>query len=63
MRHAILHHYELSPFGTAMRLALAHKGIPWKSVAASLVAPEPDLSALTGGYERIPVLQLGAALG
>lgn len=60
MADVILHHYELSPFGTAMRLALGLKGIPWKSVEAPLVSPKPDLSALTGGYERIPVLQIGA---
>lgn len=60
MREVILHHYELSPFGTAMRLALGLKGIPWKSVEAPMICPKPDLSALTGGYERIPVLQIGA---
>jgi glutathione S-transferase len=60
MAEVILHHYELSPFGTAMRLALGHKGLSWKSVEAPLVSPKPDLSALTGGYERIPVLQIGA---
>ncbi|PLW68039.1 glutathione S-transferase family protein [Pseudohalioglobus lutimaris] len=60
MPEVILHHYELSPFGTAMRLALGLKGISWKSVDAPLVSPKPDLSALTGGYERIPVLQVGA---
>ena len=60
MPEVILHHYETSPFGTAMRLALGLKGISWKSVEAPIVAPKPDLSALTGGYERIPVLQIGA---
>ena len=60
MSEVILHHYELSPFGTAMRLALGHKGLHWKSVEAPLISPKPDLSALTGGYERIPVLQIGA---
>jgi glutathione S-transferase len=60
MAEVILHHYELSPFGTAMRLALGHKGIAWKSVEVPLVCPKPDLSALTGGYERVPVLQIGA---
>jgi glutathione S-transferase len=60
MAEVILHHYELSPFGTAMRLALGHKGMSWKSVEAPMVSPKPDLSVLTGGYERIPVLQVGA---
>jgi glutathione S-transferase len=60
MAEVILHHYEVSPFGTAMRLALGHKGIAWKSVEVPLVCPKPDLSALSGGYERVPVLQIGA---
>lgn len=60
MSEVVLHHYEMSPFGTAMRLALGLKGMHWKSVEAPMVSPKPDLSALTGGYERIPVLQIGA---
>lgn len=60
MTEVILHHYETSPFGTAMRFALGLKGISWKSVEAPIICPKPDLSALTGGYERIPVLQIGA---
>lgn len=43
-----------------MRLALGLKGLPWKSVEQPDICPKPDLSALTGGYERIPVLQVGA---
>ncbi len=60
MTEVILHHYENSPFGHAMRLALGLKGIDWKSVQQPDIAPKPELSALTGGYERIPVLQIGA---
>ena len=60
MTEVILHHYENSPFGQAMRLALGLKGIDWKSVQQPDIAPKPELSALTGGYERIPVLQIGA---
>ena len=56
----VLHHYETSPFGTAIRQALGFKKLAWKSVIAPMVAPKPELSALTGGYERIPVLQIGA---
>ncbi|WP_275425821.1 glutathione S-transferase family protein [Parasphingorhabdus marina] len=55
-----MHHYENSPFGQAMRLALGLKGLSWKSVEQPDICPKPDLSALTGGYERIPVLQVGA---
>ncbi len=60
MTEVILHHYENSPFGQAMRLALGLKGIDWKSVQQPDIVPKPELSALTGGYERIPVLQIGA---
>ncbi len=60
MTEVILHHYENSPFGQAMRLALGLKGISWKSVQQPDIAPKSDLSALTGGYERIPVLQIGS---
>lgn len=60
MTEFILHHYENSPFGHAMRLALGLKGISWKSVQQPDIAPKPELSALTGGYERIPVLQVGS---
>ncbi|MEM8695845.1 MAG: glutathione S-transferase family protein [Pseudomonadota bacterium] len=60
MTEIVLHHYDNSPFGQIVRLCLAHKELSWKSVEAPLVAPKPDLSVLTGGYERIPVLQVGA---
>lgn len=60
MSEIVLHHYEMSPFGTVIRLALGLKGLSWKSVDAPVISPKPDLSALTGGYERIPVLQMGA---
>lgn len=60
MPHVILHHYDNSPFGQIIRLCLAHKRLAWKSVEAPVVTPKPDLSVLTGGYERIPVLQIGA---
>ncbi|MEP3224477.1 MAG: glutathione S-transferase family protein [Parasphingorhabdus sp.] len=60
MTQVILHHYSNSPFGQAMRLALGLKGISWKSVEQPDIAPKPELSALTGGYERIPVLQIGS---
>ncbi|WP_299326283.1 glutathione S-transferase family protein [Parasphingopyxis sp.] len=60
MPEIILHHYDNSPFGQIIRLCLAHKRLAWKSVEAPVVVPKPDLSVLTGGYERIPVLQIGA---
>ncbi len=61
MRHElILHHYDLSPYAEKIRLCLGRKGLAWRSVQAPMVMPKPDLVELTGGYRRVPVLQLGA---
>ncbi len=59
-RDLILHHYPDSPFAEKIRLVLGHKKLSWKSVVMPSVAPKPDLTALTGGYRRAPVLQVGA---
>ena len=56
----ILHHYASSPFAEKVRLALGLKRLPWASVEVSPMPPRPLLDALTGGYRRIPVLQVGA---
>lgn len=56
----ILHHYPMSPFAEKMRLVLGFKGLDWRSVTIPSVMPKPDLLALTGGYRRTPVLQVGA---
>jgi len=56
----ILHHYPTSPFAEKIRLILGFKGLAWKSVLMPPVMPKPDLVALTGGYRRAPVLQIGA---
>ncbi|MCA8881648.1 MAG: glutathione S-transferase family protein [Rhodobacteraceae bacterium] len=60
MTEIILHHYDLSPFSEKIRLALGYKGLAWRSVKVDPVPPRPLLSALTGGYRRLPVLQIGA---
>ncbi len=60
MNDLILHHYPESPFSEKVRLILGAKKLPWKSVEIPWVAPKPDLTALTGGYRRTPVLQVGA---
>ena len=60
MADIVLHHYEASPFSELVRLALGMKRLKWKSVIIPNVSPKPDLCALTGGYERTPVLQIGA---
>ncbi len=56
----ILHHYPTSPWAEVLRLALGLKGVEWESVTAPVIMPKPDLCELTGGYARIPVLQIGA---
>jgi glutathione S-transferase len=43
-----------------VRLALGYKKLAWRSVIIPPVAPKPDLTPLTGGYRRTPVLQIGA---
>ena len=53
------HHYSTSPFAEKMRAIFGYKGLEWKSVLQPQVMPKPDLVALTGGYRRIPVLQIG----
>jgi len=60
MTDLILHHYEMSPYAEKTRLALGLKGLPWRSVIAPMVMPKPDHVELTGGYRRVPVLQIGA---
>lgn len=56
----ILHHYPTSPFAEKIRRALAIKNLAWASVTQPVIMPKPDLAALTGGYRRIPVMQIGA---
>jgi len=60
MSELILHHYPTSPFAEKARLLLGFKGLSWRSVTISPVMPKPDLTALTGGYRKTPVLQIGA---
>src|SRR5947207_1085707 len=43
-----------------MRLIMGYKGLAWKSVQIPMVMPKPDLTCLTGGYRKTPVLQIGA---
>lgn len=60
MSNLIFHHYDLSPFSEKIRRLFAFKGLAWRGVQQPLVAPKPELTPLTGGYRRIPVLQIGA---
>ncbi|MCX7272592.1 MAG: glutathione S-transferase family protein [Burkholderiales bacterium] len=60
MNDIILHHYASSPFAEKIRLILGAEGLAWRSVEIPWIMPKPDLVALTGGYRRTPVLQIGA---
>jgi glutathione S-transferase len=60
MAELILHHYPLSFFAEKVRRILAYKDVPWRSVEQPMLMPKPDLTPLTGGLRRVPVLQIGA---
>jgi glutathione S-transferase len=60
MSELILHHYPNSPFAEKVRLILGCKGLAWRSVMIPVILPKPDVVALTGGYRKTPLLQVGA---
>lgn len=60
MSELILHHYPASLFSEKARLMLGFKGLSWRSVIIPPIMPKPDVTALTGGYRKTPVLQIGA---
>ncbi len=60
MSDIILHQYATSPFAEKVRRILAFKGLAWRAVDIPMVAPKPDVEALTGGYRKTPILQIGA---
>jgi glutathione S-transferase len=60
MTELILHHYDTSPFSEKVRLLFGVNKLGWRSVTQPTIMPKPELTPLTGGYRRIPVLQIGA---
>lgn len=56
----VFHHYKESPYAEKIRTLLGYKNLNWLSVMVPRIAPKPDLTALTGGYRKVPVMQLGA---
>lgn len=56
----IFHHYPSSPFSEKVRVAFGIKGLSWRAVEQPIIMPKPDLVPLTGGYRKIPVMQIGA---
>ena len=60
MTDIILHHYDTSPYSEKVRTGFGLKGLAWASVELPVIMPKPNLTALTGGYRKTPVLQIGA---
>jgi glutathione S-transferase len=60
MHELILHNYDASPFAEKVRLIMGYKQLSWRWVEIPRIMPKPDLTALTGGYRKTPVLQIGA---
>lgn len=60
MSSIILHHYPQSPVSEKVRVVLGIKGLKWHSVQIPRLPPKPDLTPLTGGYRKTPVMQIGA---
>jgi glutathione S-transferase len=56
----ILHHDPNSPFAEKVRLILGLKRMDSASVHIPAIMAKPDVAALTGGYRKTPMLQLGA---
>ena len=60
MTEIILHNYVESLFAEKIRLILGHKKLDWKWVVIPMMPPRPELTALTGGNRRTPIMQIGA---
>jgi glutathione S-transferase len=60
MSDVILHHYPGSPFAEKIRALLGSRKLAWQSVIIPAVMPKPDVIALTGGYRKTPIMQIGA---
>src|ERR1700749_3656158 len=56
----IFHQYDISPFSEKVRVVFGIKGLSWNSVIQPVIMPKPELIPLTGGYRKIPVMQIGA---
>jgi glutathione S-transferase len=60
MQDFIIHHYPQSPVSEKIRVAMGLKNLAWRSVEQNRLPDRPELLAMTGGYRRLPVLQIGA---
>src|SRR5258708_1481000 len=62
MTEMIIHHYPASPVSEKIRAGMGIKKLTWRCVEQNRLPDRPELFAMTGGYRRIPVIQVGAAL-
>lgn len=60
MKDIIFHHYAVSPVAEKVRAAFGLKKLAWASVEHNRLPDRPELFAMTAGYRRIPVMQIGA---
>lgn len=60
MAEIIIHHYPPSPVAEKVRISMGIKKLAWRSVEQNRLPDRPELFAMTGGYRRIPVMQVGA---
>ena len=56
----ILHNNPRSMYSEKVRRVLAYKGLAWTDIEVPALPPKTDFVPLTGGYRRMPVLQVGA---
>jgi glutathione S-transferase len=56
----VFHNYPQSPVAEKVRVAFGIKKLSWRDVEIPRLPPKPMLTALTGGYRRTPVMQIGA---
>jgi glutathione S-transferase len=60
MPEILFHQYAMSPFSEKIRKIFALKNLEHREVDQPAWMPKPHLTPMTGGYRRIPVLQVGA---
>lgn len=60
MAEILFHQYAMSPFSEKIRKIFALKNLEYREVDQPAWMPKPHLTPMTGGYRRIPVLQVGA---
>ncbi|WP_293679876.1 glutathione S-transferase family protein [uncultured Phenylobacterium sp.] len=56
----IFHQYDISPFSEKVRVVFGLKDLAWNACIQPVIMPKPELIPLTGGYRKIPVMQIGA---